>query len=302
MLPERRKTTGKCLSQVVKQSHTITQKCHEMKVVLFCGGFGMRLREYSEAIPKPLVCVGHRPILWHVMKYYAHFGHHDFILCLGWKSEAIKDYFLNYNECLSNDFVMSGGGSSVRLLNSDIQNWNITFVDTGMRSNIGERLKAVESHLAGEEAFLANYTDGLSDLHLPDQIDFHQRNQAVATFATVRPAQTFHCVTAEADGRVSRVEAVSETNTYINAGFFVFNSEIFSYLGSGEELILEPFDRLIANGKLFARRHEGFFGCMDTYKEKQMLDDMHAAGNTPWEVWRTDRNVQPERQIASAAG
>lgn len=272
-----------------------------MKVVLFCGGFGMRLREFSEAIPKPLVCVGHRPILWHVMKYYAHFGYHDFILCLGWKSEAIKDYFLNYNECLSNDFVMSGGGSSVRLLNSDIQNWNITFVDTGMRSNIGERLKAVESHLGGEETFLANYTDGLSDLHLPDQIDFHQRNRAVATFATVRPAQTFHCVTAESDGRVSRVEAVSETNTYINAGYFVFNREIFSYLGSGEELILQPFDRLIAQGKLFARRHEGFFGCMDTFKEKQMLDDMHAAGNTPWEVWRTDRNAQPERQIASAA-
>jgi glucose-1-phosphate cytidylyltransferase len=259
-----------------------------MKVVLFCGGFGMRLREFSEAIPKPLVGVGHRPILWHIMKYYAHFGHQDFILCLGWKSEAIKDYFLNYNECLSNDFVMSKGGSSVVLLNSDIQNWNITFVDTGMRANIGERLKAVEPHLAGEKTFLANYTDGLSDLDLNKLIDVHQRNEAIATFMTVRPTQTFHCVNTHDDGMVTRIQAISETNTRINAGFFVLDQAIFSHLRAGEELILEPFDRLIAKRKLFALPHDGFFGCMDTFKEKQMLDDMHAAGNTPWELWRTN--------------
>ncbi|HMP79139.1 MAG TPA: sugar phosphate nucleotidyltransferase [Pirellulaceae bacterium] len=259
-----------------------------MKVVLFCGGFGMRLREYSEAIPKPLVNVGHRPILWHIMKYYAHFGHHDFILCLGWKSEAIKEYFLNYNECLSNDFVMSKGGSSVVLLNSDIQNWSITFVDTGMRSNIGERLKAVEPHLAGEKTFLANYTDGLSDLHLPTLIDFHLRNEAIATLMTVRPTQTCHCVTAQENGRVTNIRAIAETNTQINAGFFVLDQQIFSYLHEGEELILEPFDRLIEKGKLFTMPHDGFFGCMDTYKEKQMLDDMHAEGSTPWELWRTN--------------
>ncbi|MBX3422401.1 MAG: hypothetical protein KF752_12685 [Pirellulaceae bacterium] len=259
-----------------------------MKVVLFCGGFGMRLREYSEAIPKPLVGVGHRPILWHIMKYYAHFGHHDFILCLGWKSEAIKDYFLNYNECLANDFVLSKGGSSVVLLNSDIQNWNITFVDTGMRANIGERLKAVQSHLAGEKTFLANYADGLSDLDLNALIDFHQRNEAIASFMTVRPTQTFHCVSSQEDGLVTRIEAISDTNTRINAGFFVLDQEIFSYMRPGEELILDPFDRLIAKGKLFTMPHEGFFGCMDTFKEKQMLDDMHAAGNTPWELWRAN--------------
>lgn len=264
-----------------------------MKVVLFCGGFGMRLREYSEAIPKPLVSVGPRPILWHIMKYYAHFGHNDFILCLGWKSEAIKDYFLNYNECLSNDFVLSRGGSSVVLLNSDIQNWNITFVDTGMRANIGERLKAVECHLVGEKTFLANYTDGLSDLHLPSLIDFHHQNEAIASFMTVRPTQTFHCVHACESGQVTKIQAISDTNTQINAGFFVLNQEIFSFLHKGEELIMEPFDRLIDRGKLFAMPHDGFFGCMDTFKEKQILDDLHAAGTTPWEVWRTNGSSRP---------
>ncbi len=261
-----------------------------MKVVLFCGGFGMRLREYSEAIPKPLVCIGHRPILWHIMKYYSHFGHQDFILCLGWKGEMIKDYFLNYNECLSNDFVMSGGGSSIRLLNSDIQNWSITFVDTGMRSNIGQRLRAVESYLEGEENFLANYTDGLSDLPLSEIIDLHHRRQSIATFMSVKPTQSFHCVSANGDGLVQQVEAISDTAMWINAGFFVLNRAIFSCIAEGDDLVVEPFNRLIAKKKLFTIPHHGFFGCMDTYKEKQMLDDMHSQGNTPWEVWHRSRS------------
>ena len=128
-----------------------------MKVVLFCGGLGMRLREYSESIPKPMVPVGYRPILWHVMKYYAHFGHKDFILCLGYRADVIKEYFLDYNECLSNDFTLSQGARKIELANSDIDSWRITFVDTGMQANIGQRLKAVQPYLEGEEAFLANY-------------------------------------------------------------------------------------------------------------------------------------------------
>src|SRR5713101_1065274 len=138
-----------------------------MKVVLFCGGLGMRLREYSENIPKPMVTIGYRPILWHVMKYYAHFGHKDFILCLGYRADSIKNYFLNYDECLSNDFVLSRGGKNVELIHTDAHDWKITFADTGINSNIGQRLKAAEKYLKGEEVFLANYTDGLSDLHLP---------------------------------------------------------------------------------------------------------------------------------------
>jgi glucose-1-phosphate cytidylyltransferase len=219
------------------------------------------------------------------MKYYAHFGHTEFILFLGWKGEAIKEYFLNYNECLSNDFVLSGGGSDVRLLSSDIDKWKITFVDTGLHANVGQRLKAVQHHLAGESRFLANYADGLSDLPLNSLIEFHEQKNAVATFMTVRPMQSFHCVTSEESGAVSTISSVVESGLRINAGFFAFEQEIFDYIHEGEELILAPFDRLIAEQRLFAYAHEGFYGCMDTFKEKQTLDDMHAQGNPPWELW-----------------
>src|SRR5580765_8649245 len=171
-----------------------------MKVVLFCGGFGMRMREYSEAMPKPMVPIGYRPILWHVMMYYAHYGHKDFILCLGYKADIIKKYFLEYDECVSNDFVLSRGGKNLQLLSSDIHDWNITFVDTGLTSNIGQRLKAVRKHLGDDEVFLANYSDGLVDLHLPDQISYFEEQETTACFLCVRPSQTFHVVEMERDG------------------------------------------------------------------------------------------------------
>ena len=162
-----------------------------MKVVLFCGGLGLRIRD-AENIPKPLVQIGYRPVLWHVMKYYAHYGHKDFILCLGYGADAIKQYFLNYSECASNDFVLSCGGKKVELFSSDAHDWRITFADTGINSNIGQRLKAVERHLEGEEEFLANYSDGLTDLCLPDQLEhFHRRNK-VASFLCVRPNLSYH--------------------------------------------------------------------------------------------------------------
>src|SRR6185436_12849110 len=161
------------------------QHLFSMKVVLFCGGLGMRMREFSEAVPKPMVPIGYRPILWHVMKYYAHHGHKDFILCLGYKADIIKNYFLEYNECVSNDFVLSNGGKNVELLNSDIHDWNITFVDTGLMSNIGQRLRAVQRHLENEEMFLANYTDALSDVHLPSVIDAFRDSGRVASFVSV---------------------------------------------------------------------------------------------------------------------
>lgn len=256
-----------------------------MKVVLFCGGMGMRLREYSESIPKPMVNIGYRPILWHIMKYYAHYGHTEFILCLGWKADYIKKYFLEYEECISNDFVLSGGGSQVDLISSDIQDWKITFCDTGVASNIGERLVAVEQHLGDDETFLANYTDGLCDLHLPEMIDFHHQHNAVASFLAVKPSQSFHTVNMGHDGAVQSIRAVTETDIRINAGYFVLQREIFDYIRRGEELVNEPFSRLIDENRLYARPFNGFFGCMDTFKEKQTLDDMHRRGETPWQVW-----------------
>lgn len=256
-----------------------------MKVVLFCGGYGMRLREYSESIPKPMVPVGYRPMLWHVMKYYAHFGHKDFILCLGWKADVIKDYFLNYDECVSNDFVLTSGGGTVQLLNSDIQDWNITFVDTGGSSNIGQRLKRVQPLLDGETTFLANYTDGLCDLHLPTLINFHQRQKAIATFTSVRPSQSFHTVMADEEGLVRTLTPVCDADIWMNGGFFVFDQEIFSWMQEGEELILGPFRRLAEAGRLGTLKHHGFWSCMDTYKEKQAMDERVAKGDAPWEIW-----------------
>lgn len=271
-----------------------------MKVVLFCGGFGMRLREFSEAIPKPMVNIGYRPILWHVMKYYAHFGHKDFILCLGWKGDVIKNYFLKYDECLSNDFVLTSGGARINLVNSDIHDWSITFADTGTSSNIGQRLLAVENYLDGEETFLANYTDGLTDFHLPDLIDFYHQRRAGAAFLCVRPNQSFHTVTMEDDGSVQRLETVSAAGVWMNGGCFVLGREIFDQLRRGEELVAEPFQRLIAQRRLCALKYEGFWSCMDTYKEKQHLDDMYARGEAPWEVWK--HTPEPSHPIVASAG
>jgi glucose-1-phosphate cytidylyltransferase len=257
-----------------------------MKVVLFCGGLGMRLRDYSESIPKPMVPVGYRPILWHVMRYYAHFGHKDFILCLGYKADSIKQYFLDYDETVSNDFVLSEGGRKVDLLASDIQEWRITFVDTGLNANIGMRLKAVQQFLEGEEIFLANYTDGVSDLPLPEMIAYFERHDAVACFVGVAPTQSFHLVSADAGGRVTSIRHVKDVGMRINGGFFVMRREIFDWIGEGEELVQEPFQRLAAVGKLLSYAHDGFWACMDTFKDKQLLEDLYSRGQVPWEVWK----------------
>jgi glucose-1-phosphate cytidylyltransferase len=264
-----------------------------MKVVLFCGGFGMRLREYSEQIPKPMVPIGYRPIIWHVMKYYAHFGHKDFILCLGYKADAFKSYFLNYNECLSNDFILSQGGKQMQLLNSDIQDWRITFVDTGTSSNIGQRLKAVEKHLRGEEVFLANYTDGLSNVPLPEYMDYFLEKRRIASFLCVRPSHSFHVVSAEKDV-VSEIRHISNADIWMNGGFFIFRNDIFKYMKDGEELVEEPFQRLIQQQQLLGYRYNGFWSCMDTFKDKQTLDDMYARGEAPWEVWKTAQKNEVE--------
>jgi glucose-1-phosphate cytidylyltransferase len=257
-----------------------------MKVVLFCGGLGMRLRDYSESTPKPMVPVGYRPILWHVMRYYAHFGHRDFILCLGYKADSIKQYFIKYEETLSNDFVMTEGGKKVELLASDIQDWKITFVDTGLNSNIGTRLKAVEPFLKDEEMFLANYSDGLTDLQLPVMIDWFKAKDAVACFAGVAPTQSVHLVTVQDGGRVKSVKHIKDVGMRINGGYFVFRREIFDWMKSGEELVEEPFARLAEEGKLLAYPYDGFWACMDTFKDKQLLEDMYSRGNVPWEVWK----------------
>jgi len=275
-----------------------------MKVVLFCGGLGMRLREFSETIPKPMVNIGYRPILWHVMKYYAHYGHKDFILCLGYGADYIKNYFLNYSECVSNDFVLSQGGKSVQLFNSDIDDWNITFADTGVNANIGQRLKAVEKYLDGEELFLANYSDGLTDLPLNDQIDHFKREGKVSSFLCVKPNLSCHFITLSAAGVVEAIKDVTSSDIRINGGYFIFRQEIFEHMKNGEELLHEPFQRLVGKEQLLAYKYDGFWAAMDTFKDKQMLDELYAKGDAPWQVWNhslqavpTGRDIETSPQV-----
>ena len=260
-----------------------------MKVVLFCGGLGMRLREYSQNIPKPLVAIGSRPIIWHLMKYYAHFGHKEFILCLGYRGEAFKNYFLEYNECDSNDFTLYEGGKKLELVNNDITDWTITFADTGVNSNIGQRLKAVEKYLKNEKVFLANYSDGLTDLDLSIQMAAFTRSNATASFLSVKPNLSYHTVKMGKNNLVEAMQPFNTIDTRINGGYFIFREEIFSYIREGEELVQEPFYRLIEERKLVAHPYEGFWGCMDTFKDKQVLDDLYERGPAPWELWKNKK-------------
>ena len=264
-----------------------------MKVVLFCGGLGLRIRD-TDDVPKPMVQIGYRPILWHVMKYYAHYGHKDFILCLGYRAEAVKNYFLNYSEYASNDFVLSGGGKRLELFNSDIHDWRITFADTGINSNIGQRLKAAEKYLDGEEEFLANYSDGLTDLPLPRQIEHFRDQGKIASFLCVRPNLSYHLVSLqEGNGSlVSGIHAISDGSMRINGGFFIFKKKIFDYIAEGEELVNGPFHRLMQENQLIGYPYDGFWTSMDTFKDKQQLESLWGSGAAPWEVWKGNGNAR----------
>jgi glucose-1-phosphate cytidylyltransferase len=256
-----------------------------MKVVLFCGGLGLRIRDVEDT-PKPMVHIGYRPILWHVMKYYAYYGHRDFVLCLGYRGDMIKNYFLNYNECLSNDFVLSGGGKNLELLNSDIDDWRITFVDTGLNSSVGQRLKAVERYLEGEKEFLANYSDGLTDMPLPKQLEHFQQQGKIASFLCVRPNLSYHMVSMEEENGylVSGIHTISNGTVRINGGFFIFKRQIFDYIGEKEDLVGAPFRRLVEERQLIGYSYDGFWTSMDTFKDKQRLEELDQT-TAPWKVW-----------------
>jgi glucose-1-phosphate cytidylyltransferase len=257
-----------------------------VKVVLFCGGKGVRLQQSGGSnLPKPLVHIGARPIIWHVMKYYAHYGHKDFILCLGYKASAFKKYFLNYDETLTNDFALSGD-RSVQLFSQDIKDWRITFVDTGVNSNLGQRLRAVREHVKDEEMFLANYSDGLTDMNMNGLVDQFRRSNATGAFMCSRPQQSFHIVKFDGTDHVSAIEPFADTEIWVNSGYFVFRQGIFDVLNEGEELVHEPFARLIKAGKLMAHRHNGFWAPMDTFKDRIALEAMHTEGRAKWEVWK----------------
>ena len=257
-----------------------------MKVVLFCGGLGLRMSDGSGSIPKPMVPIGTRPILWHIMKYYAHHGHKDFILCLGHRAEAIKDFFLNYNEALSNDFVLSAGGKQIDLVRSDIDDWRITFADTGLHSNIGQRLCAIREYLDDDESFLATYGDGLTNAPLPDVVASHHQHKSVATFLCVRPTNySFHTVDVKRSGLVGGIQDITQANIWINGGFFVLDRRIFDFIEPGEDLVERPFVRMMEAKQVRAYRYEGFWAPMDTLKDKHNLEALLEGGHPPWQVW-----------------
>jgi glucose-1-phosphate cytidylyltransferase len=241
-------------------------------------------------------------MLWHVMKYYAHFGHADFILCLGYKGDAIKRYFLEYNEALSNDFVLSEGARRIDMLRKDIEDWRITFVDTGLNSNIGQRLMAVRRFVKGEAIFLANYSDGMTDLALPELIAEFKARKAIAMFLAARPHYSGHFVRRGPDGRVLSVDNVVKADAWINGGYFVFSNEIFDYMRPGEELVEEPFERLIAKGKLYARAYEGFWRAVDTFKDLQAMEALLAQGKAPWQVWLGGSAAAGEQAVQAQPG
>lgn len=257
-----------------------------MKVVLFCGGFGTRLRDYSDRLPKPLVEVGNRPIMWNLMMYYAHHGHSNFVLCLGYRGDLIKEFFLNYDDCLSTDFELSlGKEKSVNLLGQAMADWKILFRDTGLHNNIGQRLMAVRSEVENEEMFLANYSDALCNLPLDEMIEQFRKSDALCAFVAVRPSNSLSKIECRDDGSVTDIEYLSDS-VLINGDFFVLRPGIFDYINPGEEFVEEPFHRLINDGKLMAYRYDGFWCAMDTFKDKKKFDDMYESGERPWEIWQ----------------
>ncbi len=264
-----------------------------MKVVLFCGGLGMRMRSDAQTGPKPMMPIGDRPVLWHLMRYYAHYGHTEFVLCLGYGARAVKEYFLHYEEATTNDFVLSEGGSRVDLLASDISDWKITFVNTGINVPIGERLRRVREYLGEDEYFLANYGDVLTDANINDVIAHVKERQAIASMLAIRPLGTSHVVHFDPEnGSVESFESIADLPIWINGGFFVLHKEIFEYLNEGEDLLTDVCGRAAEGGRVLAVPYEGFWAPMDTLKERAMLEELYQSGDSPWMPWMTDRELQ----------
>jgi glucose-1-phosphate cytidylyltransferase len=256
-----------------------------MKVVLFCGGLGLRMRSSEDSSPKPMMPIGHRPVLWHVMRYYAHFGHREFILCLGFGGKTVKDYFLNYREAESNDFVLSEAGRRIELLSSDIGDWRITFVDTGLDTAIGERLRRVRKYLGDDEIFLANYGDVLTDAPMNRIVEQVAASDAAGSILAVKPQDSFHVVDIDSGARITNFTPVAEMSMRINGGYFVLRQDIFDYLHEGEDLVMDACVRAAKDGRMLAIPYDGFWAPMDTLKERSALERRYFTGNSPWMLW-----------------
>lgn len=257
-----------------------------MKVVILCGGQGTRLREETEYRPKPLVEVGGRPILWHIMKTYAHHGFREFVLCLGYRGSMIKDYFLNY-EAMNNDFTVSLGrlGAIAYHGGHAEQDFRVTLADTGVDTLTGGRLSRVQKYIS-DDTFMLTYGDGVADVDLQALLRFHREHGKIATVTTVRTSSRFGVINLNEDAKVTGFAEKPKSDGWISGGFFVFDRGIFDYL-DGDDCTLErgPMERLATEGQLMAFRHEGFFYAMDTYREYQQLNELWSTGKAPWKTW-----------------
>jgi len=260
-----------------------------MKVVILCGGVGTRLREETEFRPKPMVEVGGRPIVWHIMKTYAHYGFTEFVLCLGYRGNMIKEYFLNY-AAMNNDFTIDLSNNRTLQYHGDTeeQDFKVTLVDTGPQTMTGGRVSRVQRHV-GDGTFMVTYGDGVADIDVQALLAFHRSHGKLATVTSVCPASRFGVVEINRLAQVSCFAEKPRTTEWISAGYFVFEPGVFDYINPGGDsciLEYEPMKRLAADGQLMAYRHEGFFFAMDTYREYEMLNDMWSKGNAPWKIWK----------------
>jgi glucose-1-phosphate cytidylyltransferase len=258
-----------------------------MKVVILCGGQGTRLREETEFRPKPLVDIGGRPVLWHIMKFYAHFGHKDFVLCLGYRGSMIKEYFLNY-EAMNSDFTIHlGEMHSIKY--HDIhgeQDYRVTLVDTGQETATGGRVARTKPYVS-DDLVMVTYGDGLIDLDVSKALAFHKAHGKLATVTTVRPTSRFGIVELDTQGKVERFSEKPQVDGWASAGYFIFNRKVYDYL-TGDDCVLErePLERLAKEGELVAYRHDGFFFAMDTYREYLQINELWDRGAAPWKVWK----------------
>jgi len=255
-----------------------------MKVVILCGGKGTRLREETEHKPKPMVEIGGRPIIWHIMKLYSYYGFKDFVLCMGYKHQVIREYFLNYRYMNSDVTVSMNSDYRVTCHNSPDEDWNITLAYTGLETKKGGRIKKIETYLDGER-FMVTYGDGVSNLNIQELIAWHEKERALATFTGVHPISRFATVEQDASGKVTEWDEKKPLESYINAGFFVFENKILDYIDGNVELEEQPMKNLAREGKLSMYKHNGFWRCMDTYRDYLLLEDLWRSGKPPWKVW-----------------
>jgi glucose-1-phosphate cytidylyltransferase len=262
-------------------------KVKDIPVVILAGGFGTRLREQTEFIPKPMVPIGTKPILWHIMKIYSHYGYRRFIICLGYKGEIIKEYFINY-KMINSDFTINLANSSDILIHNSIQgdNWEVTLADTGLKAMTGARIKRIEKYV-NSKMFLLTYGDGVSNIDIKSLMAFHKSHKKIATITGVRPPSRFGELITKQNKVVEFSEKPQVASSLINGGFFIFNQGIFRYLSEEDGCILErePLEKLAKDGELMVYRHTGFWQCMDTIRDMNLLNEHWESGDAPWQIW-----------------